>query len=539
MKRIFLTILTVGCFFASNGQTLTNQGTHEISGKANRGYLYEPKIDEENREISLTYVTKASGKKAKFETYKFDYNFQFKGMEPSEVPLERIKGYRADKGEEYTLNAVTVEANLFGTLVLRRKLITRKWNWFWGGYDSKVKMAEKLKPKTDDGSKIIYLAHTEQDELETVLVVGGAKGNPRTDFYKQYKEFHFMRFDTELNQVSDEVLTFDYPQFLVGVNSAESGEEDEVDAQRDVLLLFAPAGDGLFKKVADPNASNYTFVRVSYDGKVKQKISFQSKASVFNGDMFITSGDAIYIIGATGNDNKTYFNEKFTNAQPTSDMRNIEVANFKAKGFQIVKIENNQVAYVSLTTLDEFEAKAKSPASQKKKPEYTGKRFVVKDTKLAPNGDFFITGQKYNNTKNGIFYEDIIMMHFNNQGILKAAYGVKREENSKGNSVMSNLQMLTLSKDGNSLFWIIMEMAGLRQEKELGESKMKTLIYPSVSKIDINATNIGEFVQFGQGKTDFYLNNKYPLLPSGQNELIFLGESKSGKTLWFGKMPLE
>jgi hypothetical protein len=99
--------------------------------------------------------------------------------------------------------------------------------------------------------------------------------------------------------------------------------------------------------------------------------------------------------------------------------------------------------------------------------------------------------------------------------------------------------MLTLSKDGNTLFWTIMEMAGLRQEKELGESKMKTLIYPSVSKIDINSTNIGEFAQFGQGKTDFFLNNKYPLLPSNTNELIFLGESKSGKTLWFGKMPLE
>jgi hypothetical protein len=95
------------------------------------------------------------------------------------------------------------------------------------------------------------------------------------------------------------------------------------------------------------------------------------------------------------------------------------------------------------------------------------------------------------------------------------------------------------SNDGKSVYWCIMEMKGWRQEKELGESKYKFLLYPSVSKIDITNAKIGNFAQFGQGKTDFFLNNKYPLLPSNTNEFIFLGESKSGKTLWFGKMPLE
>jgi hypothetical protein len=539
MKHFILLLTATLLFSASHSQQLSKEATHEITKQANKGYLYEPKINQETNELEMTYVTKASGKKAKFETYKFDLNFNFKGMQESEVPLEKLKGYRSDKGEEYTLNAVTVESNLMGTLVLRRKIVTRKWNWFWGGYDTKVKLAEKLKPKTEDGNKIVYLAHTEQDELETVLVIGGAKGNPREDAYRQYKEFHFLRFDTELNQVSDQVLKFDYPQYLVGINSAETGEEDEVDAERDILLVFAPAGGALFKKNADPNAGNYTFVRVSYDGKVKQKISFQSKASVFNGDMFLTSGNDVYIIGAAGSGDKTYFNEKFASGQPVSAGRSMEANNFSAKGFQIVKIQGDQLGYVALTTLDEFEARAKSPASQKKKPEYTGKRFLVRSTELAPNGDLFIAGQKYNNTKNGIFYEDIIMMQFNNQGSLKAAYGVKREESSKGSSVIANMQMLSFSKDGNNLYWMIMEMAGLRQEKELGESKMKTLIYPSVSKIDINNATIGEFVQFGQGKTDYYLNNKYPLLPIGKDGLVFLGENKSGKTLWFAKMPLD
>jgi hypothetical protein len=86
---------------------------------------------------------------------------------------------------------------------------------------------------------------------------------------------------------------------------------------------------------------------------------------------------------------------------------------------------------------------------------------------------------------------------------------------------------------------MIMEMAGVKTERELGESKYKFLIYPNVSVIDINNASIGEFVQFGQGKSDYYVNNKYPLLPIGKGQIVFLGENKSGKTLWFAKMPLE
>ncbi|HMO31533.1 MAG TPA: hypothetical protein PKE63_04480 [Lacibacter sp.] len=544
MKQLLLLAATGFLLQTGTSQQLSKEGTHDISKKANKGYLYEPKINEEKKELEMTYVTKASGKKAKFETYRFDLDFTFKGMEESEVPLEKIKGY---KGDEYTLNAVTVESNLLGTLVLRRKIITRKWNWFWGGYESKIKLAEKLKPKTEEGDKMVYIAHTQQDELETVLIIAGAKGAVREDPWRQYKEFHVLRYDRDLNRVADEVIKFETPQYLVGINSmgTDEGEGDaaedaeETTGQDDILMLFAPAGGAMFKKIADPAATNYTFVRVGYDGKIKERISVPSKAPVFNGDMFLVSGSDVYIIGATGGGDKSYYNESFADAQPNSVGRSLQSDNFKAKGFQIVKISGGKVAYATITTLAEFEAKAKTPPSQKKKPEYTGKRFRVQDMKLAPNGDFFVAGQKFNKNKNGTFYEDIIMMHFNNGGALKAAYGVRREENSKGSSGMPNTQLLEFSKDGSKLYWMIMEMAGLRAEKELGTSKFKALVYPSVSKIDINSAAIGEFVQFGQGKTDYYVNNKYPLLPIGKNELVFLGENKNGKTLWFAKMPLE
>jgi hypothetical protein len=64
-------------------QQLSKEATYEISSKANRGYMYEPVIDEANNKLSLTFVTKSTSKKAKFETYHFDLDFNFKSKEDS------------------------------------------------------------------------------------------------------------------------------------------------------------------------------------------------------------------------------------------------------------------------------------------------------------------------------------------------------------------------------------------------------------------------------------------------------------------------
>jgi hypothetical protein len=546
---MFLFIMA-GMFYTASAQTLSKEGIHEISKKANKGYLYEPKINEAANEMQMTYVTKASGRKAKFETYKFDLDFNFKGMEESEQPLEKIKGYRADKGEEYTLSSFSVSANLLGTLVLQRKIVTRKWNWFWGGYDTKVKMAEKLKPKTDEGDKLLYFAHAEQDETESVLIVCGPrdmKNAPRA-----YSEIHFLRYDKDMNQLGDNILSFDYPQFLV---SASIDNDEENDRQDDYLFLFAPV-TAAGKKAADPDPTNYTFVRVGYDGTVKEKVPFKSKAGIFNGNMFITTNDGVMIMGAVGKDND-YFNEKFGDMKANGEAREALEAEFKAKGFQVVKIKNGKADFVTITSLDDFENKVKTPPGQKKAPEYTGKRFKVAEIKMTASGDIFIAGQKFTKSKDGgrtvkfgnlgsmggggatgPQYEDIIMMHFGNDGNLKAAYGVRREENDKEAKAAPNDQKLITSNDGKSVYWVIMEMKGMKEEKELGESKYKFLVYPNVSKVDIANATLTEFVQFGQGKTDYFLNNKYPFLPIGTGQLVFLGETKSGKTLWFSKMPL-
>lgn len=529
MKRILFSLLALFIVAAIHAQQLSKEATHEISKKANKGFLYEPKVDETNNQMSLTYVTKSTNRKVKFETYNFDLNFNFLGVKETEEGVEKIKGYRVDKGDEWEMNAVSVERNMMGTLVLRRKVIKKKWNWFWGGYDIKIDQKEKLKPKSEDGNKFYYLTHAEQNENGSVIIVAGEKGD-RNDPMRQYKRIHVLRYDADLNQLADQVIEFEHPQLIAAVNTDDADEDAETDA--DVAILFAPMGGKGMGKVQDPNAANYTFIRVSAEARVKERISIPSNHGIFDAS-FIGIGDDIVMYGPA-NENKTdYLNEK-----PADDK-------FKAKNFQIIRISSGKVTFVTSTPIADFEKKAQVPPGQKKSPDYTGRKFRVAEVIETGNGDILFTGQNYTTPGGlgrrgaGTEYTDIVMMHFDGRGNLKAQYGVRREENDKEAKMAPNGQLLNESNDGKSLYWTILEMKGVKAEKELGDSKYKFLVYPNVAKINLSAATIGEFVQHGQGKSDYYVNNKYPLLKIGKGQVVFLGENKSGKTLWFAKMPLD
>ena len=51
---------------------------------------------------------------------------------------------------------------------------------------------------------------------------------------------------------------------------------------------------------------------------------------------------------------------------------------------------------------DEFSAKLKTPPTQKKSPEYSGKKFEISNYKVASNGDLFVSGQNFKIDAGGI-----------------------------------------------------------------------------------------------------------------------------------------
>jgi hypothetical protein len=536
MKKVsvfFLALLCVLFEIDTFAQELSIEKTYEITGKANRGFLGDVAIDEPGNKVELTYCTKSTDRKAKFETYVFDMQFNFIELKTEELEFEKARTkfrWFTYKGDEYKVEAVSVEANLLGTLVLKRKLITYSWNWFWGGYDKYVKLLEKVKPKNDEGNKYFLHRKAENDVTgEVMVIVGEKQAGKGADPYAIYKNFSALIINKDLDITKTTEFKFDHPQTIVSsflVSKEDVMEEESEDlSSSDYALMFAPMGGAGFKKVADPDPKNYTFVRFENNANLMQRTAVPTQFAAWAINSIVTIDGMTYIYGP---------------AKPEDDYANTTLVGdldaMKWKSFQMAKLSTKGVEWVSAPLIDDFEAKVQGGPNQKKVPAYKGKKFRSTGIVVSAN-DIFIMGQNFQSGKDGVReYTNPIMFQFSSKGDLKAQYGMRREENNQYAKSSPCMQKLILSDDGSAVYWMIGEVKGIREDKELGNSKFKVLLYPNVAKISMNASTIGDFQFFGQEK--FFLNNAFPFLPIDQNKsVVFFGESKSGRTLWFGKMP--
>ena len=213
-------LMTMTFSFESIAQTLDAENTYTITGKAKRGALGDASFDADQKIYSLVYVTKSNDRKAKFQTYTFDYGFNFIDMTEDEIEFEKAKTkYKWFKyqGELYTSQGLYVEPNMVGTLVLREKLITYKYDWFFLGYYKTVDVLKKLKPKTDDGKKYHYYAHAEDDITGEVLILCGLKDkiNKNADGYRHVKEYVVLKYNQQVELISETTFKFDHPMSLI------------------------------------------------------------------------------------------------------------------------------------------------------------------------------------------------------------------------------------------------------------------------------------------------------------------------------------
>ncbi|QHJ07578.1 hypothetical protein [Hymenobacter busanensis] len=390
----------------ASAQKLALEKTHNVSGKAKRGFLDDVQVNEAADKLDLTFVTKSTNRKVKFETYHFDTKFNFQSMEESEQPVERVKRY---KGDQYDVPGVTVEPNMMGTLVLRRKQAHYTWDWFWGGYNKKIGILEKVKPRGDNGSYYQYAAHTEYDQTGNVVVITSAKDKlgKGADMLRMYKEYHVLKFNKDLDLVSDTPLRFDTPQFVVEAakldprGDRDEDADDSADPEYDLGIVFAPVNVG-GKKFADPKATNYTYIRVGADTKQKERVSFQSPNSVWLVNGMATFADgSVAVFGPANDKQDDYFNEAIPNQIASSSIREPLAEKFKAKNFELLKIKDGAVSFINNTPVDDFEKKLQTPPTQKRTPEYTGKRFKVTSSAVLPNGDLLIGGQSFTFQRGG------------------------------------------------------------------------------------------------------------------------------------------
>jgi hypothetical protein len=526
-------------------QQLDIEKTYKISRASKRGYLAGLDYDRDAKTYTLTYFTDQKKNTFKYEQYVFDNDFNFikdgEFTEEAEKMKKKFKWFRF-KGDEYTVMGNTVDNNLTGTLVLKRKKITYKYQFLLGGYNRKVEILEKVKPKTDDGNKLTGITHAEDDMTGELYILASVKAKIGVNAGNEVGAIKLLKYDNELNLTSSKDIDFPYLQTLAFSRTIEKENPDDVESPgiAGMVFIFAPS-NVMGKKYTDPDNNNYTYVRVDEQCNVVDRFSFKSPASYWNIHEMIIAGNELYFYGPAMAGRDKYFNEGAGQRFGGGEV--------KYKAVQLMKVANGKMTYLTETTLDEFKAKQQFPPSQRKTPDYSGREFGVRSYNFASNGDLIVVGQNYDKTKEGNIskFEDVLGFHFDTNGKLKAQYGLDTKEKgvavdynylqgvgyytvTKITSVYASPQTIIEGSDKN-LYWILQEIKG--------QANDKLLTYPRIGKINMNNSTMTDLQTFGKGE-GFYLDPKYPFLETDKSEtLVFFGADKAGKELWFARVKLK
>ena len=198
-----------------------------------------------------------------------------------------------------------------------------------------------------------------------------------------------------------------------------------------------------------------------------------------------------------------------------------------------MKVADHKIDYFTETDLEEFDSKIKMPPGQKKGPSYEGKKFLIANYRIAPNGDFIVAGQNFKPGKDGPKFEDVIAFHFDQNGKLRSQYSLQTNESNKYAKAFGTEQTFFPSTDGSKVFWLLQEIVGQ------SNARNKMLTYPNMGGIDLGSGEVSTFTAFG-GEEGYYLDPSFPFLETNEgNKIVFFGSDKKGKEIWFARVSLD
>lgn len=579
MKRLFIALLcltfAVGLNIDANAQNVEAEKTHLLDKDAKKGYLGSFTYDETAKEYTLVFV-REKNKKSVYVTYKYDYDFnkldeieeklsdldaskKFDFMEFTEEEWRAPSVLRVD-GDGFNVNQVT----------LKKGRITRHWvpahsetigqrTYYWPGYwkynfdvdekfKPKIAVDLNLDPKTppaivkmaNKAAQKVKLIAYQSDEPNFQVNTGAmwkdlagkgkgtmSKSTLRTKNYQEatgsitllgYQEWYiqkdFNKRYVALN-IGVESLEIDN-QSLIELDHIYAVVKTKNLPDKSIAAIFAPSG---MHKTPAPhsNPREFVYVRVDKAANVIDKVTFESPSSFWRvADITVADNGEVFVYGeASKAKNDKYF-DKLGNTS-------------KFDNFQVMKIKDGKVEYITSTGMDEFASKLKIPANMKKVDSYVGKKFEVGPLTMASNGDVFISGQE----KDDKGYGNINLFQFDAQGKLRAQYGYKLQETSKEALSKTTVHIEFENFDSKYMNWLVYEMNG--------STDSKLLLYPRMAKIDLEKAEVSEFSQYGfEKKEAYYVDNENPivLIEEGK-KVVFFGADKKDKTLWFTRISLE
>jgi hypothetical protein len=593
-KKTLSLFISLSIIIALQAQMDILEKDHDISRKARKGFLGAIEKNEAAGTFDLIYVLKSNNKKVITETYTFDKDLNLKNTVKEEEELEKVKKkykWFKYKGETYESRSVYVRSNLIGEMVFREKIINYKWSWFRGGYAKKVNLGDKVKPK-DEGSGARYMfrgGYYDYDPGEHLLVCAGLKDG--RDVAGSFLKYHILFVDKEVNITKKDEISFSFAKAPVFSEPlSDDNPESNDDNPRDWILIFAPQGGAGMGKV-EGNPKLYSYFRYSYDGTLKEKFDFEVPVIGWRILGAFQKEGQVYLYGPGVGKDKHY-NEIFKGpiiantsdeegeskkggifgamkiggeaSQVTQDEIDTRLDDMKYTHFQVAKISDGKLSFISAPSIDDINKSNVKPEGQKKSIEFDGKRFITTGVSVV-GGNMFITGQDFKldaigKNKGTRLYKGLFLLQFDPNGKFLRNYGVELDQKkylgmfSKGITpdMIPAYSTLLESPDGKKIYWMINICKAIDTDTDIDTdynyfSGIQTTTFTTTftplytvqyGTIDILNGKASDFKTLGEDeKRKFYLMpDKNMLLLS--NYVIYLSETLKGDKLLLSRFDL-
>ncbi len=536
MKRILLPLLLV----ALAATTQAQEGTAELSKKAHKGFI----IDVEHTDGKYLIYFKIPGEKKKkdeilYERYNFDNGLKFLNSEQVSEPKE-TKNDHPDRTVDI-LTAQVGGCTSFDVLSMKLRFTKASyletWNYKDQAYEQKKRLSsETFKAKNDVGSLQGYAAFNSPKDGNLFVLAGGDDPND-----KKATQFLILIPDASGDMVQKPV-DIQGRQTLVYTNQLKSG---------DIVMVFAP-NDG----AADLTA--YTYLRYAPDGNLKDKVNFKSPSPAML-IMAVCEGDnSVFFCGTSTKKDDAYnrvfaeyaggiSNPCYENGENRQDEKWAGKANQRMTNFHLLKFTGNQLDFASTDPIESFEDKLKTAPGEKHPDAYEGKKFSVENFTVTSDDEYLVAGQLTGRVKIGsskavvsaTSYEDLVCLHFDKDGHLKAQYASNKMNTDKKSEIFPVTQYFKVGKDGKSLYWVILEVKGFKGYENFMDAyndapTFYPRYFPRIAKLDPVTTTLGAFKVLGD--EDYYVPKSVdPIEDTNENSLVFIGTDKDDKNLWLGK----
>lgn len=530
MKNLIYPLLFIS--LVATSQTIDIEKTYEVSKEAQKGFIHSVETDDAAQQMNFTYRVRAKKDQLKFINYTFDYNFNMVKESEELIELEKLKDskrYKPKKyrGESYEVEGLFIEPNMMGTLVVKRKVTRFSWNWFQMQYNLSTSVEGKLKAKTDDDKKLFYYDHVEDANSGTAMILAGEKGPiNKGGAYNHMMNFHFLKYDINLTKLADVTVNFEYPQAVVATYNLPQ-EEDET--KTDFIAVFATFKEKRYTgpKIWGNDPTEYTYVRISYEGKQLDRATFNVPNTIWRIDEFTFGPEGeVFFFGPSEDQNDDYYHNKLDYADDKK----------KWPRFQLAKFHQGKVQFVTTTTMDDFKAKHKAQPDGKKGDSYSGRRIRFTGAGVNPvTKEIIMAGQNYSPVRNGkgqiegYGFEDIVLFHFDSKGNLQSQFTM----NKKDKSLTPNTQNFEYSADGKMLYWSFFDVVNTKAVRELDLIVEKPLAVPKMAKINLASGTFDQYTEYGNGDNFVHYAVLNYFKFTNTNQVSFLGENKKGSTLWF------